>query len=115
MNCDAPEPQVARPCNFFLWGYVKDAVFAPPLPTASLQLKHWITEAMVSITREMLVQVREEPEYGTEAYHVTCEAHTECPLEFIRNFKTLFISLYAMHEHNMDTFISMIFLLFASF
>jgi hypothetical protein len=78
MNGGAPEPQVARPCNFFLWGYVKDAVFAPPLPTASLQLKHRITDAMVSITRDMLVQVWEELDYLSNIYHVTYGAHTEC-------------------------------------
>jgi hypothetical protein len=89
---------------------VKDAVFAPPLPTASLQLKYRITEAMMSITREMLVQVWEEPEYGTEAYHVTCEAHTECPYDLLETLKRLSISLYVLHEHNMDTFISMIFI-----
>jgi hypothetical protein len=78
MNCGAFESQVARPYNFFLWGYTKDAVFASSLPTASLYLKHRITEAMVSITREMLVKVWDKLEYGTNASHVTCEAHTEC-------------------------------------
>jgi hypothetical protein len=27
-----PRPPDLTPCDFFLWGYVKDSVFVPPLP-----------------------------------------------------------------------------------
>jgi len=29
----------ATPCDFFLWGYVKDQVYVPPLPASILELK----------------------------------------------------------------------------
>ena len=31
--------QYATPCDFFLWGYVKDQVYVPPLPASILELK----------------------------------------------------------------------------
>jgi hypothetical protein len=33
---DSPD---ATPCDFFLWGYVKDQVYVPPLPASILELK----------------------------------------------------------------------------
>ena len=29
----------ATPCDFFLWGYVKDQVYVPPLPASITELK----------------------------------------------------------------------------
>jgi len=29
----------ATPCDFFLWGYVKDQVYVPPLPASIPELK----------------------------------------------------------------------------
>jgi len=28
------------PCDFFLWGYVKDQVYVPPLPASTPELKY---------------------------------------------------------------------------
>jgi hypothetical protein len=40
-------------CDFFLWGYMKDAVFVPPLPTDVDDLKRRITEAVAAVTCHM--------------------------------------------------------------
>jgi hypothetical protein len=37
------------PCDFFLWGYVKDRVFVPPLPRDLADLKARITAAVKNI------------------------------------------------------------------
>ena len=34
------------PCDFFLWGYIKDRVFVPPLPVSLNELKQRITTAV---------------------------------------------------------------------
>ena len=45
------------PCDFFLWGYVKDLVYVPPLPTSVDDLKTRITEVLKTIDPDMLVRV----------------------------------------------------------
>jgi len=32
INTVTPRSPVATPCDFFVWGYVKDQVYVPPLP-----------------------------------------------------------------------------------
>jgi len=39
------------PCDLFLCGYVKDAVFVPPLPTIVPEPENRITEAVAYVTR----------------------------------------------------------------
>jgi hypothetical protein len=34
-----PHSPDATPCDFFLWGYVKDQVYVPPLPASIPGLK----------------------------------------------------------------------------
>jgi len=34
-----PRSPDATPCDFFLWGYVKDRVYVPPLPASIPELK----------------------------------------------------------------------------
>jgi len=41
-----PRSPDATPCDFYLWGYVKDQVYVPPLPPSSLELKVRIRTAM---------------------------------------------------------------------
>jgi len=38
------------PCDFFLWGYVKDQVYVPPLPASIPELKERIRTAIEIIT-----------------------------------------------------------------
>ena len=38
-TCLTPRSPEATPCDFFLWGYVKDQVYVPPLPASIPVLK----------------------------------------------------------------------------
>jgi hypothetical protein len=51
------------PCDFFLWGNEKDAMFAPSLPTDIPELQCRITDAVASVTRDIQAKVWEEMEY----------------------------------------------------
>jgi hypothetical protein len=42
------------PCDFFLWGYVKEQVFVPPLPLDIDEMKLRITAAVETIDRNVL-------------------------------------------------------------
>jgi len=44
----------ATPCDFFLWGYVKDQVYVPPFPASIPELKIRIRTATETITADML-------------------------------------------------------------
>jgi hypothetical protein len=46
-------------CDFFLWGFIKDSVYVPPLPMSIHELRDWITHALQAITADMLHQVRD--------------------------------------------------------
>ena len=59
------------PCDFFLWGYVKDLVYVPPLPKSVDDLKTRITEALKTINPDMLVRVWQEMEYRFDVCRVT--------------------------------------------
>jgi hypothetical protein len=48
--------------NIFLWGYVKDWVFIPPLPCDLDDLEAWIIAAVKNIDVPMLMRVRQETE-----------------------------------------------------
>ena len=49
-----PRSPDATPCDFFLWGYVKDQVYVPPLPTSIPEMKVRIRTAIETITADML-------------------------------------------------------------
>jgi hypothetical protein len=49
--------------DFFLWGYVKEQVFVPPLPLDTHELKLRITTAIKTIDRYMLERVWDELDY----------------------------------------------------
>ena len=44
----------ATPCDFFLWGTVKDQVYVPPLPASIPELKVRIRTAIETITVDMI-------------------------------------------------------------
>jgi hypothetical protein len=48
-----PRSPDATPCDFFLWGFVKDQVYVPPLPTNISELKVGIRTAIAIITADM--------------------------------------------------------------
>jgi hypothetical protein len=64
-------------CDFFLWGYVKDLVFIPPLPCDLADLKAWIIAAVKNFNVPMLMRVWQKLEYHIDVCHVTCGAHIE--------------------------------------
>ena len=52
-----PRSPDATPCHIFLWGYVKDQVYVPPLPASIPELKVRIRTAIETITADMLQTV----------------------------------------------------------
>ena len=56
----------ATPCDFFLWGYVKDQVYVPPLPASIPELKVQITTAVQTVTTDMLQIVWNELDYRVD-------------------------------------------------
>jgi hypothetical protein len=72
----AKSPDIT-PCDFFLWGYVKDRVFVPPLPRDLADLKARIVAAVKNIDAPMLTRVWQELEYRIDVCRVTRGAHIE--------------------------------------
>jgi hypothetical protein len=62
--------------NFFLWGYVKDKVFSTPVPDIT-NLKARITDALATITEDMLENTWRETDYQLDVLCVTKGAHVE--------------------------------------
>ncbi|PNF15394.1 hypothetical protein B7P43_G01012 [Cryptotermes secundus] len=52
-----PRSPDLTPCDFFLWGFVKDAVYVPPLPTNLNDLRNRITAAVNSAMQDICHQV----------------------------------------------------------
>ena len=63
----------ATPCDFFLWGYVKDQVYVHPLPASIPELKVPIRIAIETITAD----TRNERDYRVDVCRITNGAHTE--------------------------------------
>jgi hypothetical protein len=60
-----PSPDLT-PCDFFLWGFVKDSVYGPPLPMSLKELRDRITHALQTITADMLHRVWDESDYRVD-------------------------------------------------
>jgi hypothetical protein len=65
------------PCDYFLWGYVKDKVFVPPQPVSIPDLKTRITVAVETITPDLLIRVGHELDYRLDVCRVMKGAHIE--------------------------------------
>jgi hypothetical protein len=72
-----PRSPDLTPCDFFLWGFVKDSVYVPPLPVSLRKLRYWITHALQAITADMLHQVWDKFHYCVDVCHVSQGAHIE--------------------------------------
>jgi len=72
-----PRSPAAAPCDFFLWGYVKDQVYVPPLPASIPELKVRIRTAIETITTDMLHKVWNELDYRVDMYRITKSTHIE--------------------------------------
>jgi hypothetical protein len=64
-------------CDFFLWGFVKDSVYIPPLPKTIHKIRDRITHALLAITEDMLHRVWDEFDYRVDVCRVTQGAHIE--------------------------------------
>jgi hypothetical protein len=62
---------------YFLWGYVKDWVFVPPLPRDLADLKARIIAAVKNIDPPMLTRMWQELEYRIDVCRVSHSAHIE--------------------------------------
>ena len=69
-------PDLTR-MDFFLWGFVKDKVFVPPLPASVVELLTRITAAVAKVTPEMLRSVWQETDYRWEVCRITSGSHIE--------------------------------------
>jgi len=56
---------------FFLWRYMKDRVYVPPLPVTVDELQERITAAVKSVTPDMLQRVWSELDYRIDVCRVT--------------------------------------------
>ena len=72
-----PHSPDATPCDFFLWGYVNDQVYVPPLPASIPELKVRIRKATETITADMLQTVWNELDYRVDVCRITKGAHLE--------------------------------------
>ena len=67
----------ATPCDFCLWGYVKDQVYVPPFPASIPELKVPIRTAIKTTTADMLQTVWNEQDYRVDVCRITKGAHIE--------------------------------------
>jgi hypothetical protein len=61
--------------DYFLWSFVKDNIYIPPLPTTLHELK--TSDACAKIDQEILHNVWQEVEYRFDVALATCRAYTE--------------------------------------
>jgi len=71
LRCWPPRSPDLTPCDFLLWGYIKDRVFVPPLPVSFNELKQRITTAVAGVDKDMLRSVWTELDYRIDIQGVT--------------------------------------------
>jgi hypothetical protein len=76
LRCWPPRSPDLTPC-VFLWGYVKDKVFVPPVPVTSDDLKQRITTAAAGVDEDKLTRVWQEFDYRIDICRMTKGAHIE--------------------------------------
>ena len=69
--------QMQPPCDFFLWGYVKDQVYVPPLPESIPELKVRIRTVIETIAADMLQTVWNELDYRVDVCRIKKGEHIE--------------------------------------
>ena len=72
-----PRSPGLTPYDFFLWGFVKDTVFVPPLPANLQDLRDLITAAVSLVDRDMLTRVWNEVDYRIDVCRITKDGHIE--------------------------------------
>jgi len=64
-----PRSPDLTPCDFFLCGFIKEAVYVPSLTTTLDDLKNRITIAVNSVTHDILLRVWNEFSYRLDVTH----------------------------------------------
>jgi len=72
--CTVPD---LNPCDYFLWGYVKNKVFVPSQAVSIPDMKNRITAAVGTITPDLLIRVWQELDYRLDVCRETKGAHIE--------------------------------------
>ncbi|GBM96310.1 hypothetical protein AVEN_6823-1 [Araneus ventricosus] len=78
-----PRSPDLTPCDFSLWGYEKDKVYVPSMPTTLQALQERITVAVTEIDGNMLLNVWTELDYRWDVCRVTKGAHIELCTRFV--------------------------------
>ena len=73
----SPRSPDATPCDLFLFGYVKDQVYVPPLLASFPEMKVRIRIAIETITADMLQTVWNELDYRVDVCRITNGARIE--------------------------------------
>jgi hypothetical protein len=68
-------PQIS-PFDFFLWGFIKDRVFVPPLPATLVDLRTRITAA-ITVIDDMLQRIWHEHDYRLDVCRVMGGAYID--------------------------------------
>lgn len=69
-----PRSPDLTPCDFYLWGYIKEKVFVPPMPAALIDF----VEALNSINSNQWIRVWQEMVYCFGVCRTTNGTHVEC-------------------------------------
>jgi hypothetical protein len=72
-----PRSPDLTPCDFFLWGYIKDLVYVPPLSRLLVELRERIAATLMTIDRMMLQNVWNELDYRLDVCRVTQGVYIE--------------------------------------
>lgn len=72
-----PRSPDITPCDFFLWGYVKDRVYVPPLARDIEELKTRITDAVATVQEDILRTVWDEFGYRLDVVRASKGGHIE--------------------------------------
>jgi len=70
-------PPDRTPCDFFLWGYVKECAYVPPLPSDLDELTNRITAAVKSVREDTLRHVWDEFSYHVDVVCAAGGGHIE--------------------------------------
>ena len=72
-----PRSPDLTPYDLFLWGFVKDTVFVPPLPANLQDLRNRITAAVVVVDCDMLTRMWNEMDYRIDVCRITKGVYIE--------------------------------------
>ena len=72
-----PRSPDMTPCDFFLWGYLKERVYVPPLSADLDEIKNRITAAVKSVTEDTLRRFWDEFSHRVDVVRTAGGGHKE--------------------------------------